>query len=593
MLKRWNERIEKHPAVACGLLILITFVVFQGTLANGFVYDDGKQVLENPFVRNPHLWPQIFTGSVWSFLGRKSLGNFYRPLHIFSHWLVYRSAGPNPCAFHLFQLLLYTVTVAVVFRLGAELLQSALAGFVGALLWGLHPLHVEPVAWIAGLPDVGCGFFYLLAFRFFLRAEKAEQHRLLWHGLAALVYFPALFFKEAALSFPLLLLAYWFFSPSKDSRLGKAARWLLYLGAAAGYVGIRIAVMGHLSEAPHLWKVSLRVVAAGVGLLGQHARVFFWPAHLNVFRTFDLGASLRSPWPWLTLLALAAACWLRKREPVLSFLLIWWAVTLLPCLDIRQLSFPLLAERFSYLPSVGLCLAMAFLGLSWLPQRAPQWRLAPVGVPALALVLSLWAAQDLRAIPNWRDNETLWSYSLRASPNAALVHVHRALVLQFREGDLEGAAREYETALRLNQASFQPLSNVTYDSYLGLGQIAHLNRHEEEALRYFEKAVRTAPHKSEAFNFLGSMYFPREDYARAAEYFERAVGANQYDLGARFYLGTCWMKLGKPRQAAEQFHAAREVDPTYFQAYEAEARALEAAGEAAAAVQVRSLKPTP
>jgi tetratricopeptide (TPR) repeat protein len=593
LLNRWNEALKEHPTVAGGLLILITFVVFQGTLANGFVYDDGKQLLENPFVRNPHLWSRIFTGSVWSFLGGKAQGNFYRPLHIFSHWLVYRLAGPDPCAFHLFQLLLYATTAAVIFRLGAELLQSAVAGFVGALLWGLHPLHVEPVAWIAGLPDVGCGLFYLLAFWLFLHAEKAEHHRLLRHGLAALVYFPALFFKEMALSFPLLLLAYWFFLPSKDSQLDKAARWLLYLAAAAGYVGIRIAVIGHLSETPHFWKVSLRVVAAGVGLLGQHAKIFFWPANLNDFRTFDLNASLRSPWPWLTLLALAAACWLRKRQPALGFPTIWWAVTLLPCLDIRQLSFPLLAERFSYLPSAGFCLAMAFLGLSWLPQRSPQRRLAPIGVAMLAVIMFFWATQDLRTIPNWRDNETLWSYSLRASPNAGLVHVHRALVLQFRERDLEGAVREYETALRLNQASFQPLSNVTYDSYLGLGQIANLNRHEEEALRYFDNAVRTAPHNSEAFNFLGSMYFPREDYAKAAEYFERAVEANQYDLGARFYLGTCWMKLGKPRQAAEQFHAAREVDPTYSQAFEAEARALEAAGDAAAAVRVRSLRPNP
>jgi tetratricopeptide (TPR) repeat protein len=97
------------------------------------------------------------------------------------------------------------------------------------------------------------------------------------------------------------------------------------------------------------------------------------------------------------------------------------------------------------------------------------------------------------------------------------------------------------------------------------------------------------PRRGPAYNFLGSFYFPREDYAKAAEYFAQAVHANPYDLGARFYLGTCWMKLGRHREAVEQFRAAREVDLTYWQAYEAEARALEAMGDSAGAAQVRSL----
>jgi tetratricopeptide (TPR) repeat protein len=94
-----------------------------------------------------------------------------------------------------------------------------------------------------------------------------------------------------------------------------------------------------------------------------------------------------------------------------------------------------------------------------------------------------------------------------------------------------------------------------------------------------------------AYDILGTVYFPRGDYAKAAEYFARSVEVNPQDLGARFYLGTCWKKLGKYREAAEQFRAAREVDPTYTQAYTAEAQALEAAGDAVGAATVLKLKP--
>ena len=584
--------VKNHPYAAGAVLALVAAVVFSGVLSNGFVYDDGKQLLENPFVRNTHLWWRIFTGSVWSFLGAAAETNFYRPLHIFSYWLIWRVAGPNPAAYHFFQWILYMATGLVVFHIGREILGNDLAAFAGSLLWLLHPLHVEAVAWIASVPEMGCGFFYLLAFRIFLRAEKAGSWRLARHALAVLAYFPALFFKEAAFSFPLLLIAYWFFfSDAVETWRRRVACWAMYAGAAVVYTVARVAALGHFSGARHLWKIRPQIIAAAIGLLGQHAKLFFWPVHLNVFHNFDPGPSLRSPWPWLTLLALLAAGALRKRQRVLGFLLVWWAVTFLPCLDVRQLSFPLLAERFSYLPSVGLCLALAHLGLGLLPQQLPRVWLEPAVLLLLGLVMCFWCFQDVRAVPNWRDNQSLFGYSLHVAPDAGLVRIHHGLDLQFREHDLEGARKEFETALRLNQASFDPLNTVTYDSYIGLGQIADLEGRHDEALAYFQKATRALPYHSLAYDILGTVYFPRGGYAKAAEYFARAVQVNPQDLSGRFYLGTCWMKLGKYREAAEQFHAAREIDPTYTQAYTAEAQALEAAGDARGAAEVRKLKP--
>ena len=81
----------------------------------------------------------------------------------------------------------------------------------------------------------------------------------------------------------------------------------MYAGAAVVYSAARLAALGHFSAARHLWKIQPKIIAAAVGLLGQHAKLFFWPIHLNVFHNFDPGPSLRSPWPWLALLALAAA----------------------------------------------------------------------------------------------------------------------------------------------------------------------------------------------------------------------------------------------------------------------------------------------
>lgn len=589
MLDRWNERLKSHPLVVAGFLTLVAFAVYGTVLAYGFVYDDVEQILRNPFVLNPRLWAKNLTTSVWTFQGIQT--NFYRPLQFFLYWLLYRIAGPSPGLFHLFNLFLYVATAWLVYRLGRGLLGSELPALAGALLWVLHPLHVEAVAWVSALPDVGCGFFYLLAFLLFLRAEDSTRSRFRQHTFAALAFFCALLFKETAISFLLLPLAYWFLYGAPGSWRDRALRWLPYGAAFGAYLVIRKSVLGFLTAKPFPSEGLLRLASASLGLLGEHIRLFFWPVRLTAFRTFEPVRSLHSPWPWLALLGLIALLLLRQRDRVLSFLLAWWGVTLLPCLDFRMLSSPLIADRFSYVPSVGLCLATSYLILERIPARIPSPRVTRLAVAGLILLMCLWTIRTRRTIPQWSGDETLVNNGLQMSPDSALLHLAQAVIKQYRYNDLEGATREYETAIELNRRSLKPLNGVVSESFLGLGQISQARGRTEEAVSYYEKAIKASRVNNSAYDALGAVYFPRRDYAKAAEYFAAALKSNPYDLGARFYLGTCWMELGKYREAAEQFRAAREIDPVYWQAYEAEARALEAAGEAAGAAHVRSMKP--
>ena len=275
MLTRLDDLLKKYHALGSWLLILVAVVFYQGVLTCGFVYDDVEQILQNPFVKNPHLWRRIFLGPVWSFAGRGAQTSFYRPLHIFSYWLVCRVAGFNPGAYHLFQLALYALTIWIVYRLGRKILQNELAAFAGALLWTLHPLHVEAVAWAAAIPEVGCALFCLLGFWMFLRAEDHSPANFRWHVAAAAVYFPALFFKEVAFSFPLLLLAYWFCHSSAESWFRRALHWLPYVAAAAVCVVIRVAVMGHFSETSPFRDIQFAGGLGGCRFAGPACQAFF------------------------------------------------------------------------------------------------------------------------------------------------------------------------------------------------------------------------------------------------------------------------------------------------------------------------------
>jgi protein O-mannosyl-transferase len=585
LLDQLSERIAKHRLLAGAVLAAVTFAVFSGALANGFVYDDNPQILQNEFIQNSSLWKQIFTGSVWAFQGGKT--NFYRPLQFACYWILYRIGGPNPAVFHLLNLTLYAASGWLVYRLSRDLFKNEVVALAGALLWALHPVHVEAVVWISALPDVGFTFLILLSLVFFAQAEQGGENRRQYHLLAVLSFFAGLFFKEMALSFPFLLLAYWFFLGKQENWLRRVLRWSPYWAATIVYLAVRHQALGYLTQNRQLWKIPPRVAEAALGLLGQDTKILFWPAHLNVFRMFHLDPSLHSPWPWITLLCLGATLWLRKREPLLAFLIAWWPVTLLPVLDIRQLSFPLLADRFLYFPSVGPCMALAYLLLDWLPRRLPRPRLVPAAGCAMGLAMIFCAVQTVRAIPRWRDNNTLIHYSLTQSPDSALLHMARGVVLEYEHGDLKGALSEYNTARRLNQKGSWPL-NLDHDYYLAVGRIAMRMGNKEDAIEDFKKAQNAAPDSSQPSDALGAVYFPQGDYATAAKYFEQSVKANPQDVTARFYLGTCWIKLGKYHQAAAEFHAARKIVPDYWQAYQAEARALEAAGDSAAARHVRN-----
>jgi len=578
----WNERLKKHPRLASAILALIAVVAYHGAIRNTFVYDDEPQILFNPFVYNARLWTRIFTGSVWSFNSATARDNFYRPLQMFYYWALYHVAGPNPAVFHLAQVLIYAAAAILVYRLGCEVFDHPAAAMVGAILWVLHPLHVEPVAWISGMADAGAGFFVLLGFVLFVRAERSEERRSARHIGAALAYLPALFFKESALTFPLLLLAYWLIlAQPKTASLyrewaGRARRLVPYAAAVAAYLAVRLVVIGSLGRSKSLFSSLPQTLAAGFGLLGQHARLFIWPVGLNPFRTFDFHSALRSPWPWVALAMLALALAFRKRDRQLSFLVAWWAVTLLPCLDIRQLSVPQIADRFSYIPSVGLCLAISLALIVRLGSRAPA-TLAGASAPALALLMIFWGHQTFKDIPHWRDTASLIRNGFERAPDDAALHNVRGDFLRFVNRDLAGAEREYRRALELDSRASVKSLQVKYDSYFGLGGVAQELGRDQEALADYHRAADIMPGLSPAYDALGAYYFPRHDYQTASQYFVRAVAANPQDVDAHVYLGHCWMKLKKYQQAAEEFRAARTIDPSLTLAYQSESRALEAA----------------
>lgn len=193
------------------LLLLVAALPYVGILRNDFayLYDDKAQIIDNPYVHSFGHLREVLTTSAWSYKGGYGESNYYRPVMTIGFLLCYRVFGPVAYGFHLTSLFLHTAVVIVLFLLAERLFRDRSAALGAAVLFALHPIHVEPVAWILTVCDLEMTFFYVLTFWFFLRMGEQRGERRLWTQAAMTASFVlALCSKEPALTLPLLAAIY-------------------------------------------------------------------------------------------------------------------------------------------------------------------------------------------------------------------------------------------------------------------------------------------------------------------------------------------------------------------------------------------------
>ncbi len=159
-------------AAVLGVLALLAALPYANTLFNAFVYDDNTQVLNNPYIQNFGHLREIFTTTVWSYVGVQGVTNYYRPMMTLGYLLCHQLFGPLAYGFHLVNVLLHAGVTCALFLLTVRLFGHRGLAFVAAGLFALHPVHTESVAWVAAVTDLELTFFYLLTFWFFLGVAR-------------------------------------------------------------------------------------------------------------------------------------------------------------------------------------------------------------------------------------------------------------------------------------------------------------------------------------------------------------------------------------------------------------------------------------
>jgi len=567
--QRTSTLDRSRVLLVTGLVALATFP-YLNILLNGFVYDDHTQVTNNPYLQNFHHLKEIFTTTVWSYVGAQGVTNYYRPMMTLGYLACYWIFGPLAYGFHLASLLLHALIVCLLFTLTERLTGDRVWALSAAALFALHPVHVESVAWIAAVTDLELTFFYLITFSLFLGVAREGGKRSEGTLAAMLVAFIlALLSKEQAMTLPALTTVYEHFyrADRRETRTSqKLARygplWLL----AVAYVLFRIRFLGALAPVNQMRAIEpQQVVFSALALTGQYVGKLLWPVRLSAFYVFHRGASLWEPRVVAGLLTLAALTVLfvvlwRSRDPrfhFASFGIIWFFTTLAPVLNVHWMAANVFAERYLYLPSVGFCwLAGLAAARLWSgAERRPTQRKALAGL----VLAALCAARIVIRNRDWRNDIVLYASTLRSSPDAYPI-LNNLGTVYWQDGNVDKAEAAWRRALALNGDSAIVLNN--------LGLVASRHKHYDQAVSFFQRAMKLKPNYTDPHLNLGTAYRDMGLDGPAETQLRAAVTLSPLNQHARNELGQLLLGEGRLGEAEDQFRASARSEPNVV-AYDA------------------------
>src|SRR5580704_15993643 len=565
-----------HPIAAYVLAsVLWTTLLYAQAVTAGFAsYDDAPQIVQNSSLASLTGSLEYFRSPV-SFVSdlRGSGGLFYRPLFWLSLAIDEKLWGLNPAAFHLTNVLLHWLSGLFLFLLLRQLDVSSLSSAFTSLLWLGLPINSEAVAWISGRPYCLAACFLLLGMLFAERYLSRPAAKYL--AGCCLAAFCALFSHEEGVlivGFTLLLII--------AKHEGKSRAALVLSGASV----ISILLYFWLRHAAGATGVTAKGTMASFGL-------FFWkylgwmvlPIHMSVERSTDTpppGWSGQALAAWLCLaLAGAVLIVVHRRIPRLKFGFAWMGIGLLPFCGIVFI-YQGMAERYTYVASVGLALLVVVIG------RESQVRLRPF-VLGLIAVWVLWGVYRLETrISDWSDAARLYGHSLQATPRSAKLHFNLGAVFEERR-DFAEASAEYQKAVVLEpyyEPALAGLGNVD----LNLGRAKEASQMFQKALQLkpddvktvtnygtalqalgeidaakeqFQRAISLAPDNDDAYCDLGVLLFSTGDAEAAVLQFDQAAKVNPGDPTPLFNLAAIYQKSGKPDLAVKLYERVLQLSP--------------------------------
>ena len=567
--KQRPNKLSQHPASKTGLLAVLLIVVCAAVVvahwpalsARALSFDDEQYLTRNVLVRNPSF--RSARRFLTEVLKPSTVGGYYQPLTMLSLMADYALAGraDNLRTFHRTSLALHVANTALVVVLLYMLFGQLWAAAAVGLLFGVHPMTVEPIPWVGERKTLLAAFFALWCLILYVRFTRKSNWRLYTGCLV--MYVLALMSKPTSTPLPLLMLImdYW---PLRRWKLKVIVREKLPLFI----VGAIFAVITYISQS----RAAGAVLPSEYGphripLILCHNIIFYlykiaWPANLSSHYAFPEPLALSQPMVLAgvigtTVLLAALVISLRWTPAVLTGWLFFF-VAILPTMQIIGFSNVIASDKFAYLPVVGLLMVLASFS-NWLCSSVSKPMARRVALLVVVIVLAgTEAVATRRYLAYWRDTVTLYEHMLTLTPDSAQLHNH--LGLGFRlEGKLDEAINHYHRALQL-----EPRFGETHNN---LGFALATQAKYNDAISHYRQAMKLKPGYAEAHNNLGVALSAQGKFDEAISHYHQALQLKPDFAAAHNNLANALLAQGNIDEADSHYRQALQVNPSFAEAH--------------------------
>lgn len=548
------------------IIVGATVLAYANSLSGAFVFDDTKQILGNSELRNWGNLFRAFTSDVWHFQ-RSTLTTdipppYYRPLFTGYLTLNYQLFGVWEPGWHLMNLLVHTVATVLIYFLLKKLSRDRLIATLGALVFGLHPAHVESVSWISGIPDPLCALFYVPSLLWYVRYREESARK--WLIASVVMFGLAILCKETPLAL-LMVIGVWDLTRQKDKswlvRLKNSSIHLVpYAIVAAGYLLLRFSVLGRISwKHPFMARVPDSAIWMTVPYVFlNYVKHLIAPFYLSLIYGTSFITSAGDPrflLPSALLIGLGYVLWVyrKKLDTELWVAMTLFVAPLLPVLNLRVFHYEyIIQDRYLYLPSIGFCYLLA-IGIARLASHQKNLAIAA----SAAIVLSFGASTFLQNRV-WHDSVALWQRAIYYAPASWSTHYNLGLAyLGRKQNNL--ALTELTEAHRLNPEQATVLNNLAL-AQAGSGDVA-------SAITNLRAALTLDPRLLEAHNNLGAFLYEEGDYAGAKQELLRVIQFDPASSSARFNLAKTLAATGDHAGAIREFESVLLSQPRDSEAH--------------------------
>ncbi len=552
---------ERSAAVyiLCLLLAVYTLAVYWQVLSHDFIdYDDSTYVSDNY-----HIQAGLTPTSIRWALTTMHAG-LWQPLVWLSFMLDFEIYGLNPAGFHATNLVLHTVNAVLLFLFLYLTTGTVWKSWFAAFFFALHPLHIESVAWVAERKDVMSTFFFMLTLLSYYR--YCQKPSLIRYWLVLLLFFLGLSSKAMLVSVPFLLLFldYWPFGSNVTQKEAKSHKEhftsalilirekipFFLLAILFSIITIYSQKTGGAVVSQAIHPVTFRIANALTSYVTYIGKMFF-PYDLAVLYPFP--SSIPAAKVLAAAFLLLGITWLaiqfRKAMPYVVTGWFWYIVSLLPVIGLIQVGPQAMADRFTYIPLIGL-----FMACVWaFHDIAAHLRLNRIFTHMVVFLLALfYSILCWQQISYWQDTYTLINRALRVTENNYVAHAGLGNLFS-KQGKLEDAAHHFHSALKI--APGYKTAHIGYG--ITLAKMQRL----PEAEFHFKKALEIDPDFTPAHYNLGLSLYRRGIMFEAADHFEQALQLQQDHPKAHYYLGNILAHQGKIPAAIVHFQKALEILP--------------------------------